>query len=46
MSAVISSSWMPMPTETSAGGCSSQPRAKLGMMKDTWGSLPSLKSFR
>src|SRR5437867_11845962 len=41
------SSWtMPMPTETSAGGCSSHLRAKLGMIHETLGSVCCFRSWK
>src|SRR5215510_5286336 len=45
-SAVMSSRWRPIPTETSAGGCSSRPRAKLGMTNETWGRRSRGRSLR
>jgi hypothetical protein len=38
--------WKPMPTVTSAGGCSSHPCATLGMIHDTCGSSPFLTSLK
>ncbi len=42
----MSCCWIPIPADTSAGGCSSHPLAKLGTMNETCGSLPSLRSLR